>query len=397
MFLFKNQLYLNLIALISFLASLLINRNRRFHPTGVKRILIVRPDRLGDLIVSLPVVDLIIEYFPKAEVTLAISSRWLSLLTDEWRYKLITYGSYEHGPRTLSLQQMKSCFHKVWQWRGKYDLILDLRGDLATVFLSPFLKLKYRVDWGTVRCEEKMKRWFFRNREKSLASGEGASIEKKGEGFFEKFRYYSYTLHWDKPYADTILGTLRYLDVQPVKRAPHVYINELRVSQARESLITQGWNGQPFVWLHPGSGTVARPGSSPHEKLWPVNYFIRLAASLCDRGYMTFFLLDPSEGTDLKMALQNEKTLCTNDLATVAAYLCLGDLFIGHDTGTTHLAAAVGCPTFSLFGPTNPYYFVPRGKTHHFIIAPNKQMSRLQVESVLKKALEILPPFKEGA
>jgi ADP-heptose:LPS heptosyltransferase len=36
-------------------------------------------------------------------------------------------------------------------------------------------------------------------------------------------------------------------------------------------------------------------------------------------------------------------------------------MYIGNDSGITHLAAAVGTPVLALFGPTNPEVWAPRG------------------------------------
>jgi len=51
------------------------------------------------------------------------------------------------------------------------------------------------------------------------------------------------------------------------------------------------------------------------------------------------------------------------NLAQVAALLCRADLYLGNDSGITHLAAAVGAPTVALFGPSDPRRWAPRGPT----------------------------------
>jgi len=49
-------------------------------------------------------------------------------------------------------------------------------------------------------------------------------------------------------------------------------------------------------------------------------------------------------------------------LPTLAAVLEAAGLFIGNDSGVTHIAAAVGIPTVAIFGPTDPTVWAPRGK-----------------------------------
>jgi ADP-heptose:LPS heptosyltransferase len=48
-------------------------------------------------------------------------------------------------------------------------------------------------------------------------------------------------------------------------------------------------------------------------------------------------------------------------LARVAALFSLAQAAVGNDSGPTHLAAAVGCPTVAVFGPTDPAVWGPVG------------------------------------
>jgi ADP-heptose:LPS heptosyltransferase len=49
-------------------------------------------------------------------------------------------------------------------------------------------------------------------------------------------------------------------------------------------------------------------------------------------------------------------------LRLLAGVLSQVDLFLGHDSGVTHLAALLGTPTVALFGPTDPERWAPRGR-----------------------------------
>ncbi|RMH06065.1 MAG: glycosyltransferase family 9 protein, partial [Nitrospirae bacterium] len=50
-------------------------------------------------------------------------------------------------------------------------------------------------------------------------------------------------------------------------------------------------------------------------------------------------------------------------------------LFLGHDSGLTHLAAVLGVPTIALFGPTDPTRWGPRGKRVTILRGPLCQCS----------------------
>ena len=50
------------------------------------------------------------------------------------------------------------------------------------------------------------------------------------------------------------------------------------------------------------------------------------------------------------------------NLYELACWLARARLYIGNDSGITHLAAAVGTPVLALFGPTDPRVWAPRGE-----------------------------------
>jgi hypothetical protein len=57
-------------------------------------------------------------------------------------------------------------------------------------------------------------------------------------------------------------------------------------------------------------------------------------------------------------------------LSTVAGLLAQAALYVGHDSGLTHLAGALGLPTVAIFGPTEPTRWAPRGKLVSVIRGP---------------------------
>jgi ADP-heptose:LPS heptosyltransferase len=71
------------------------------------------------------------------------------------------------------------------------------------------------------------------------------------------------------------------------------------------------------------------------------------------------------------------------------------DLVIANDSGPLHMAAALGRPTLALFGPTSPDRFgafPPEEPRNRFLEAPDGDLTRLPVSTVLQAALEMLNP-----
>lgn len=100
-----------------------------------------------------------------------------------------------------------------------------------------------------------------------------------------------------------------------------------------------------FAVIHPFSG-------SP-RKNWPLEKFRALARQL-ERSMRVYWCA----GTD-DPPLENATRI--DDLYELACWLARARLYIGNDSGITHLAAAVGTPVLAVFGPTDPAVWAPRG------------------------------------
>lgn len=132
---------------------------------------------------------------------------------------------------------------------------------------------------------------------------------------------------------------------------------------AREELAKAGVSpGRPYVAIHPGAGA--------EDKRWPLENFFALGDSLPAAAALhdcrPVFLLGPAErerwpGEALAAVRRRFPAMCCPNLETLAGVLTQAAAFVGNDSGASHLAAAVGCPTVALFGPTSSDHFAPRG------------------------------------
>jgi len=107
------------------------------------------------------------------------------------------------------------------------------------------------------------------------------------------------------------------------------------------------------------------PGSGAREKNWPGDYFATTARWWRERSHrVVIALIGPveQEREDLRWIQDLALTARGLTLSQVAALLVRADLYLGNDSGITHLAAAVGTQTIALFGPSDPGQWAPRGK-----------------------------------
>lgn len=100
-----------------------------------------------------------------------------------------------------------------------------------------------------------------------------------------------------------------------------------------------------------GDFAVIQPFSGSVRKNWPLERFRELAARL---GMPVRWCAGPEEVLDGAERF--------DDLYDLACWLASARLYIGNDSGITHLAAAVGTPVVAIFGPTDPQVWAPRGK-----------------------------------
>ncbi len=115
--------------------------------------------------------------------------------------------------------------------------------------------------------------------------------------------------------------------------------------------------GQPYAVIH------AAPMF--HYKRWTREGWRMIAAELASRGLVVVATggPDPAERTYLDEVWQGDAAIRRLDgklsWPELAALLARAHVYVGPDTSVTHLAAASGCPTVALFGPTDPRLWGP--------------------------------------
>lgn len=142
---------------------------------------------------------------------------------------------------------------------------------------------------------------------------------------------------------------------------------------------------------------IISPGSGGIHKCWNLANFIAVAKKLIAKGFEVLFLLGPAEKERLSraaVAAIEEISICLNDLSLsqVLGLLSCVNIFIGNDSGITHLAAALGVKTIALFGPTNSAVYRPIGpdvtvlqvEPEGFAGIPSQDVQNQVIEAVLK-------------
>ncbi len=109
---------------------------------------------------------------------------------------------------------------------------------------------------------------------------------------------------------------------------------------------------QPIIAIHPGSGS--------HEKNWPLENWIGLFSPDSRFADLERLLVisgeaDEAQTDQLEREWKNRNVRFARNLPLPSLAAVLGrSIFIGHDSGISHLAAAAGANCILLFGPTDP-------------------------------------------
>lgn len=120
--------------------------------------------------------------------------------------------------------------------------------------------------------------------------------------------------------------------------SPHRAMHWARLAEAL------GWPIPPqSPAIRKGSRIIIHTGAGHRVRAWPADRFAEIARRLSSSGWEVR-IIDGQQG----------------DLASLLEELATADRFIGNDSGPGHLAALMGVPTFTIFGPQSPELFSPR-------------------------------------
>lgn len=143
-----------------------------------------------------------------------------------------------------------------------------------------------------------------------------------------------------------------------------------------------------FLAVHPGSG-------SP-EKTWPAEMFASLIHASA-RGRPWLLVEGPADSASAAPLAAIPGMRLARELPERVLGTLLADarLYVGNDSGVSHLAAAWGAPTLALFGPTDPDVWAPQGPRVRVLRSPTGSMPALSPERVLDELRSFELPCAE--
>ena len=171
----------------------------------------------------------------------------------------------------------------------------------------------------------------------------------------------------EKFYYLELLRRSGWIDSIPDNPFIKLHINEASHTRAADRLASAG------VRLDAIRIAIGAGASYGSAKCWPPLRFAELASQLQTQWDADVILFGAAAESDVSSAIASEMKRAPIDLtgkttiADLPAFLSHCHVFIGNDSGSMHVAAAVGLPAVAIFGPTDPFGTAPVTPRHTIV------------------------------
>jgi heptosyltransferase-2 len=144
--------------------------------------------------------------------------------------------------------------------------------------------------------------------------------------------------------------------------------------------------------LDPARSPIAlHPGAGSETKRWPAEYWASTWSELRDSGQPVIVCGPADEAPARQLADRIDAPILRDlSLLDLAAALAGCRALLGHDSGISHLAAALGLATLALFGPSDPAQWAPRGPAADWLRAQQGSLAELRPAQVITRARSVL-------
>ncbi len=327
-----KKMFQNISETLNLIASALVQwlfYSKRWFPKGVapKRILVVKLDHLGDVLLATPVFSNLRQAYPDAELH-ALTGAWSRVVLERHPdvNKVLEYNSPVFC-RTGSPTSLRETFQLYRQLRHqRYDLLVALRSDWRIICFSLLRVAPKRLDRATLQVANKLGFARF-------------------TGTHETARNLD-VLH--KAGIPTSIQTTTFSVAAADEKWASDFLKTLQIDRER-----------PLIAIHPGSPIPT--------KRWMLDRYAELTDWLIARKRAQILFVGVEDEmpiiTEIQRLMQAESINVAGKttLTQLASILHTCNMFIGNDSGPMHLAAAVGTPTIGLYGPGDPTRFGPVG------------------------------------
>lgn len=286
---------------------------RTVKKSSLKKILIVRTDRIGDVVLSLPMIPILRKNFPDASISFLLRSYTREIVEGQRIHAVLLYdGDGFH----------KKFFRMLFELReSRFDAVVVTSPTFRLALLMFLAGVRIRVGTGY--------RWY---------------------SFLFSERVFEHRKTAEKHESEYNLSLLKALgcDVESAtKPSLHIFPKEEQeAAQTRKEVGLR--ENDVVVILHPGSGGSARD--------WSPRRFGETASRILEEGLKVVVTGGPGEegivSEVVRSASKGVIPLVNRlSLRALAAFIRSAHVFVSNSTGPLHIAAAVGTPVVAFFPP----------------------------------------------
>lgn len=301
-----------------------------------RRILIIRPDRIGDVVLTTPLIRAVKQTFPQSYIGVMVSTYTAPLLYHNPHIDTIITDDPEGKDSGRS---------------GFWRQVQKLR--------------ELRFDTGLMPLPRERHAWMMLLAGIKTRIGVGGKIYQILTATKSVSRHKYIPLRHE---ADYVLDLGRKIGVTTNDITPELFVSEAEQNSAKNFLNKQGINlEKPLIGINPAS-----KGSSPN---WHPEKYYLLAKEL-SKEFQLFINIGPKgSGIESHFRNLNGKVLlhAPENLRELVAMCSLLSVLVSSSTGTMHIAASLKVPTVSLFCPLtacSPILWGPLGNTAEIILPP---------------------------
>jgi lipopolysaccharide heptosyltransferase I len=291
-----------------------------------RKILIIKPSSLGDVVHSLPFLNAIKSSFPQSEIHWVISRGLEELLEGHPMINkqiIINKDTWKKISKTGStLKELMQLFKYLKN--EKYDLVIDIQGLFRSGIIAMATRAPLRVGFAESREGSRL----FYNKK-----------VKGGKDIHAVDRYMK------------IAGELG-CDTGNIVFPFPLIKNDLREIKEIKNTV------RDYI--------VIVPGAKWSTKKWPAEYFGKLASMLPFKTFVVGGKTDISIANEVVNASQGNAVSLAGSTTLRELLEIMRDarLVISNDSGPMHIAAGFKVPVVALFGPTSPLRTGPYGEGH---------------------------------
>lgn len=300
----------------------------------IRRILVMRPRALGDLLLATPAFRALKRGFPQAAVHVAV---------DDTLAPVLRRNPFIDQLWLFPRRKPRAAFawtRLYWKlWRQDFDLVVDLHGSPRTAVLAFLTGARHRVGYA------------LRGRGRLYNRRIPRDSDRRGR----PVRQYAAQVNLDIVARCGVTGSA-------LEDTSLVYIPD---PVAEEDVEARVFASTP----HPRVGIA--PAGTWQAKTFPSESFARVGDLLVEAGCHVALLWGPGEqqiAEKVKHQMRRPAEIVPpTNLETLPAVLARLDLLVSNDSGVKHLAVARGTPTLTLFGPTSPVTWMPPAGPHAWL------------------------------